>query len=185
VLILETRRLRVDRFTLDDAEFILRLLNDPSFILHVVDKGVRTLDGARAYLMNGPLAHYERHGFGLWRVSERETGAVVGMCGLIRRDAFEDADVGYALLPEFTGRGYATEAVRAAVRYARDRVGLDRLIAIVSVGNARSIRVLEKLGFTFERPVRLTPGEEEVGLYALEGETLKRTAASADAVRDG
>ncbi len=174
MLILETPRLRLERFTLDDAEFILRLLNEPSFILHVVDKGVRTLDAARGYLSSGPLAHYERHGFGLWRMSEHETGAPVGMCGLIRRAALEDVEIGYALLPEFSGKGYAREAARAVVACARDTLGIKRLVAVVSAGNERSIRLLEKLGFVFERMVRLTPDDGEVGLYALEGEAMER-----------
>ena len=182
--ILATPRLSVERFTLDDAEFIVRLLNDPSFIRHVADKGVRTLDDARAYLLGGPLSHYDRNGFGLWRVSERETGGPVGMCGVIRRDTLEDVDLGYALLPEFSGRGYAQEAARAVVAYARDILGLGRLVAVVSAGNSRSIRLLERLGFMFERMVRLTPGDEEIGLYALDGETMKRTAGVGDATRD-
>ena len=185
MLILETPRLSVERFTLDDAAFILRLLNDPSFILHVADKGVRTLADAEAYLSSGPLAHYERHGFGLWRVSERGTGVPVGMCGLIKRDAFEDVDVGYALLTEFSGQGYATEAARAVVAYARDHLALRRLVAVVGMGNERSIRLLEKLGFGFERMVHLSP-DDEVGLYALHGEPMTmRPATAGDAVLDG
>ena len=178
MLILETARLRVERFTLDDAEFILRLLNEPAFILYIADKGVRTLDDARAYLSSGPLAHYQRHGFGLWRLCERTTGVPIGMCGLIQRDTLDDVDIGYALLSEFSGKGYAREAARAVVRYAKDVVGLERLVAVVSVGNERSIRLLEQLGFRFERMVRLTPDEEEIGLYAL------KTASAADAMRD-
>ncbi len=185
MLILETRRLRVERFTLDDAPFILCLLNDPSFILNIADKGVRTLDDARAYLACDPLAHYERHGFGLWRVSERGTGAAVGMCGLIKRDALDDVDLGYALLPEFGGKGYALEAARAAVSYARDRLGLQRLVALVGSRNERSIRLLEKLGFVFERRVHLLPDDEEVGLYALHGVAMTmRSATPGEAMRD-
>jgi len=178
VLILETPRLRVERFTLDDAEFILRLLNEPSFILNIADKGVRSLDDARAYLSDGPLAHYARHGFGLWRVSEREGGNPVGMCGLIKRDTLEDVDLGYALLPEFTGRGYAGEVARAVVEHARSRHSLGRLLAIVSPGNQRSIRLLEKLGFAFERTVCWPPDDEEVELYALDMETMTTRPAA-------
>jgi RimJ/RimL family protein N-acetyltransferase len=170
VLILETPRLRVERFTLEDAGFILRLLNDPDFIRNIADKGVRTLEAAGAYLAGGPLAHYDRHGFGLWRVSERGTGAPVGMCGLIRRDTLADVDLGYALLPEFTGKGYATEAARAVVDHARLRLSLRRLVAIVSPGNDRSIRLLERLGFAFERMMLWPPDDEEISIYALEME---------------
>ena len=182
MLIVETPRLSVERFTLQDAPFILRLLNDPSFILHIADKGVRTLAGAQAYLSSGPLAHYEHHGFGLWRVSERETGVPVGMCGLIKRATLEDVDVGYALLAEFSARGYATEAAQAVVAYARDHLALKRLVAVVSAGNERSIRLLEKLGFGFERMVHLSPDDQASGLYALERETMTMRSATAGAV---
>lgn len=168
VPILETARLRVERFTLEDAGFIVRLFNDPAFILNIADKGVRTPEDARAYLRSGPLAHYDRYGFGLWRVSERGTGAPVGMCGLIRRDTLEDVDLGYALLPEFTGKGYAIEAGRAVVDHAMDGLSLERLVAVVSPGNGRSIRVLERLGFSFERMMLWPPDDEEVAIYARE-----------------
>jgi RimJ/RimL family protein N-acetyltransferase len=170
VLILETARLSVERFTLEDAGFILRLLNDPAFILNIADKGVRTLDSAREYLQGGPLAHYDRHGFGLWRVSERRSGAPVGMCGLIRRDTLADVDLGYALLPEFTGKGYANEVARAVVDHARQRLSLRRIVAIVSPGNERSIRLLGRLGFVFERMMLWPPDDEEVAIHALEME---------------
>lgn len=172
MLILETSRLRVESFTLEDAGFILRLLNEPSFILNIADKGVRSLDDARSYLENGPLAHYARHGFGLWRVSERASRDAVGMCGLIKRDTLEDVDLGYALLPEFTGRGYAGEVAWAVVEHARRRHSLGRLVAIVSPGNERSIRLLEKLGFSFERTMGWPPDGEEVGIYALDAALL-------------
>lgn len=178
--ILETPRLLVERFTLDDAAFILRLLNDPSFIRHIADKGARTLDDARAYLLSGPLAHYQRHGFGLWRVSERGTGIPIGMCGLIQRDALDDVDLGYALLPEFGGKGYAREAARAVVAYAREVLGLVRLVAIVGDRNERSIRLLETVGFVFERMVRLPPDDENLALYALGAEVPMRSTATGD-----
>src|SRR5688572_1209184 len=101
MLVLETDRLVLRRLTLDDAEFILRLVNDPSWLRFIGDKNVHSLDDARRYLREGPLDMYERYGFGMYRVEEREGGKPAGMCGLIKRDTLPDVDVGYAFLPEF------------------------------------------------------------------------------------
>jgi len=108
---------------------------------------------------------YEKFGFGLWHVSRRSDGASMGMCGLLRRDIFPDADLGYAFMPEYWGQGYAFEAADAVVKHASKKFGLTRLIAVVSEGNEGSIRVLEKLGMKFERMVSMRPGEPDVRLY--------------------
>ena len=145
---------------------MLRLLNEPSFIENIGDRGVRTADDARAYISNGPVASYERHGFGLWMVELRESGAPVGICGLLKREALEDADLGYALLPEFWSRGYALEAASAVKAYAREGLGLKRLAAIVDAGNQSSIRLLERIGFRYEGMVRLSDDAPELKLFA-------------------
>jgi len=165
---LETERLSLRRFTLEDAPFALKLVNQPSFIANIGDKGVRSLDDARRYLSEGPIAMYERHGYGLWHASLRETGAAVGMCGLLKRDILPDVDVGYAYLPEFWGRGLAYEAASAVLRHAVRKFGLRRVIGVVSDGNQGSIRVLEKLGLRYERMFPMYPGEPEVRLYSIE-----------------
>jgi RimJ/RimL family protein N-acetyltransferase len=105
VIALKTDRLLIEPFTLDDAAFILRLLNEPSFVRHIADKGVRDLEGARGYLQTGPLASYDRYGFGLWRVGLAGKGTAIGMAGLLRRDWLDDIDIGYAFLPEYGGAG--------------------------------------------------------------------------------
>jgi RimJ/RimL family protein N-acetyltransferase len=154
----ETARLRVSPLTLDDAPFILRLLNEPSFISAIADKGVRTLDDARNYLRTGPLASYARHGFGMGRVVGKDSGEVIGMCGLIRREGFTEVEVGYALLPEHAGRGFATEAVRAVLDNGACQFALQRVIAVVNPDNTASQRVLVQAGFCREGEVTL-PGE--------------------------
>lgn len=154
----ETARLRITPFTLDDAPFILRLLNEPSFIAAISDKGVRTLDDARNYLRTGPLASYARNGFGLGRVARKDSGEVVGMCGLIRREGFADVDVGYALLSEHAGQGFATEAVRAVVDNGACQFALQRVIGVVNPDNVASQRVLVHAGFQREGDVTM-PGE--------------------------
>jgi RimJ/RimL family protein N-acetyltransferase len=164
-IVLETPRLRLRRFTIGDAPFVLRLLNEPSFVQHIGDRGVHSLDDAESYIRSGPLAMYDEHGFGLW-VVEDGAGAMIGICGLLRRPTLEDVDIGYALLPEHWGRGYAAEAARGVLAYAKATLGLNRVVAIVSPGNVVSIAVLAKLGMRFERVVRLTETANPVELYA-------------------
>jgi RimJ/RimL family protein N-acetyltransferase len=152
----------------DDAEFILRLLNEPSFIRNIGDRGARTLDDARAYIRNGPGASYEKHGFGLWLVEARDSRVPMGICGLLKRDGLDDVEVGYAFLPEFWSKGYALESASASVAYARDVLGLKRIVAVTNGDNESSIRVLRKMGFEYERMVRLAEGTPEIMLFALD-----------------
>jgi RimJ/RimL family protein N-acetyltransferase len=167
---LHTGRLTLREFDeARDAEFILRLLNDPAFIENIADKGVRTLEDAREYIRAGPAASYAKNGFGLWHVGLRGPApASLGMCGLIKRDILEDIDLGYAFLPEHRGRGYALEAAAAALQFAQERLRAARVVAVVSPGNAPSIRLLKKLGFGYERSVRMAADEDEIELYALD-----------------
>lgn len=164
--VLETERLILRQFTGGDAPFILRLLNEPSFIENIGDRGVRTLEHAERYLGDGPIESYRRHGHGLWLVALKETLQPIGMCGLLKRDQLPDVDLGYAFLPEFWSSGYAHESARAALDWARAR-RIPRIVAIVSQGNAPSIRLLEKLGFAFERLTVMSPGAPDVALYGL------------------
>ena len=163
--VLETDRLVLRRFTLDDAEFIFRLVNDPSWLRFIGDKNVRNLDDARRYLREGPLDMYQRYGFGMYRVEERESGALAGMCGLIKRETLPDVDMGYAFLPEFRGNGYACEAAAAVLVHGNREFALQRIVAITTPSNDASIRVLEKAGMKFERLMELTPGDP-VNLFA-------------------
>lgn len=163
---LETPRLRLRPLALDDAPFILGLLNEPSFIEHIGDKGARDLDGARRYLAEGPLAMYATHGLGLLLVESRATGEPLGMCGLLQRPTLPDPDLGYAFKPAHWGQGYALEACRAALAWARAERGLGRVLAIVSPGNAASIKVLRRLGMVEEGRRALTPGADEVLVFA-------------------
>ena len=168
--ILETERLTLRQLTTDDAEFIFELLNDPSFIRNIGDRNIRTLDDAAAYVVNGPAASYAKNGFGLWLVALKETNEPIGMCGLIRRETLEDVDIGYALLPRFWSKGYAIEAAQATRDYAKDVVGLKRLVAIVDPVNEGSIRVLEKLGLHYEKMVRLSADDIDLKLFAIDFE---------------
>ena len=164
--VLETDRLILRQFSPDDAEFILELVNDPSFIQNIGDRGVRSLEDAQRYLETGPIASYARKGFGLWLVQLKESGESIGMCGLIKRDTLEDVDIGYAFLPKFWSKGYAVESARAVREYGHKTIGLKRLVAITDPANEGSIRVLKKIGLKFEKMVRLSADDIELKLFA-------------------
>lgn len=166
MIILKTDRLILRQFSTNDAEFILELVNEPSFIQNIGDRGVRTLDDACSYILRVAVASYEKNGFGLYLVLLKESGASIGMCGLIKRDGLEDVDIGYAFLPKFWSKGYALEAALAVKEYARDVIGLKRLVAITDPENQGSIRVLEKIGLSYEKMVRLSEDDIELKLFA-------------------
>ncbi len=95
---MHTARLTLRPFALDDAAFIAELLNDPGWLRFIGDRQVRTTDDAREYLRNGAIAHAAKHGFALGAVQRTSDGALIGMCGLIRREGLDDVDLGYAFL---------------------------------------------------------------------------------------
>ena len=167
--ILETDRLIVRRLTLDDAAFILKLVNDPDWLRFIGDRHVHSLEEARAYLHNGPLAMYDRSGFGLYAVVLKGSDLPIGMCGLIQRAGLIDVDLGFAFLPPYRAQGYAFEVAAAVMAYGRRTFGLKRIVAITSLDNARSIHLLERLGFAFETIIRLTDDGEDLKLFAAEG----------------
>jgi RimJ/RimL family protein N-acetyltransferase len=166
--VLETQRLLLRQFVPTDAAFILELLNEPSFLQNIGDRGVRTLSDAERYIETGPAASYARNGFGLYLVEMKEPHQPIGMCGLIKRDSLEDVDLGYAFLPRYWSKGYAIESVLAVMQYAKNIVRLERVVAVVDPNNQGSIRVLERAGFRFEKMVRLSAGDIELRLFAIE-----------------
>jgi RimJ/RimL family protein N-acetyltransferase len=164
--ILETPRLVLREFTHGDDAFLLRLLNEPSWLRFIGDRGVRTLEDARRYVDDGPRRSQAKHGFALWCVVLKETGQAIGMCGLVRRDVLPGPDVGFAFLPEAWGRGFAVESASAVLGHARDVLGLVRVLAITNPDNEPSIRVLEGMGMRRDGTIRL-PGETlDLLLYA-------------------
>ena len=163
--VIETPRLILRHLTLDDAPFILELLNDPDWLRHIGDKNVHSLDDARAYLTNGPIDMVARLGFGLLAVERRDDAAIIGMCGLIKRDTLEDVDIGFAFLPAYRGAGYAQEAAEATLAWGREALGLPRIVAIVSPKNAASAKLLERCGLRRESQIEL-PGKDAVDLFA-------------------
>ena len=164
-IVIQTERLVLRRLEPDDAKFILELLNEPPFLRFIGDKGVRNLDGARAYILKGPVDSYERHGFGLYAACLRD-GTSIGICGLVKRDGLADADVGFAFLARYRSKGYAVESAAAVLMHARQALHLGRIVAITAPDNHGSIAVLGKIGLKFERTIRLAPDAEELSLFA-------------------
>jgi RimJ/RimL family protein N-acetyltransferase len=164
--VLETNRLILRRLSIEDAEFILELVNEPSWLRYIGDKGVRSIADARDYILKGPVESYERFGFGLYLVELKENGTPIGICGLIKRESLKDVDLGFAFLPKFWGNGYAYESASAVMEYGKSALGLSRIVAVTTPDNHGSIKALEKLGFRFEQMVRLSENVPEIRLFA-------------------
>jgi RimJ/RimL family protein N-acetyltransferase len=164
--VLHTARLSLRHFNRADAPFIVELLNEPSWLQYIGDKGIRTLSDAERYIQDGPVAMYARLGIGLHLVELTASGESVGMCGLIKRDTLEDVDLGFAFLSRFWRHGYAYESALAVMSHAKMRLGLDRIVAITLPTNQAAGQLLQKLGFTLERTIAATSGGEGLLLYA-------------------
>ena len=165
MIILQTDRLNIRRLTLDDTEFLVDLLNQPSFLQYIGDKGVRNKEDAIRYLETGAFASYAQFGFGQFLVELKENGKPIGMCGLLKRDTLPDVDIGFAFLPDYWSQGYALEAAAAVMNYGRETHGLRRIVAITSPDNDASMKLLGKLGFSFEGMIQLTEDQDEVRLF--------------------
>ena len=163
--VLKTDRLVLRRLSVGDAAFILELMNDPGWLRFIGDRGVRTLEDARQYILSGPVDMYDRLGFGLYAVELKGSGSLIGICGLIKRETLPDIDLGFAFLPRFSGQGYASEAAAAVLTYERQALGIARVLAITSPDNDRSIKLLERIGFRFQGMLQLSQ-DDEVRLFA-------------------
>lgn len=166
--ILDTERLTLRTLEADDAPFYLELVNQPSFLKFIGDKGVRTVEAARQAIADGPQAMQRERGHSLYLVQRRGDGVPLGMCGLIKRDSLPGVDIGYALMPQYWGQGYAHEAAAAVLAHGRDSVGLDRLMAITSPENQSSIGLLLKLGLRFIEFTHLPPDLRPTNIYQID-----------------
>lgn len=159
-LLLETERMSLREVTKEDAPFIHDLVNAPDWLKNIGDRGVRTLDDARKYAIERLLLGCRREGFGFYLMERKTDRAPLGMCGLVKRDFLDDIDIGYALLPQFYGQGYAKEAAEAMMDFAAQKLKLPRLAAITTTTNLPSIRLLEKIGLQHVKNF-FAPGDEE------------------------
>ena len=164
--VLQTSRLILRHQTIDDAEFILALVNDPSWLRFIGDRDVHCVEDARNYIKKGAMESYSRHGFGLYLTALKDSGTPIGICGLVKRETLADVDIGFAFLPQYAGMGYGYESACAVMDHARNDIGLKRVIAITNPDNVASIRLIEKLGLAFERKIRVDPDKDEINLFA-------------------
>lgn len=164
-IVLETDRLRIREFTLQDTAFIIELLNSPGWLKYIGDRQVHTLEQATAYLQNGPVKSYAENGFGLWMVELKKDGTPIAMCGIIRRDFLQHPDIGFALLPAFMGQGYAFEMASAVQSYATNSLKLEKLCAIVLAENEHSIKLLNKLHFRPHATIIYPGTDDELLLF--------------------
>jgi [ribosomal protein S5]-alanine N-acetyltransferase len=178
---LETPRLRLREIGDADAAFLLELLNEPAFIRNIGDRGVRTVAEAATYIHDRFTTAYERYGFGTWMVELKSSGEPVGTCGLIKRDTLGDIDLGFAFFERHWSRGFGFESTSAVMDYGWKVAKLSRLIAVVASHNTPSIRLLEKLGFSYEKMVRLKPEDPELMLFAIAASTTYGEAAGSSA----
>jgi RimJ/RimL family protein N-acetyltransferase len=142
-------------------------LNTPTWLRYIGDRGIKNLDEARNYLLNGPIASYKRLGFGLYLVSLKEGNVPIGMSGLIKRDGLDDVDVGFALHPDYTGKGYAFESTAAIMTYAREVLKLSAIVAITTEDNVHSIALLKKIGLDYKKMVILPGNPKEYMLFGI------------------
>jgi RimJ/RimL family protein N-acetyltransferase len=165
--IFETNRLKLRELAVGrDEDFILDLLNTEGFVKFIGDRGVRDLEGARNYILNGPAKSYDDNGFGLWVVELGSSGERIGLCGMVRREGLDHPDIGYAFLPDHGGRGYAVEAAGGTLAHARSQLDLKTLCAVTTPDNAASRRVLEKIGLVYQGLIVL-PGRDDESTYYL------------------
>jgi RimJ/RimL family protein N-acetyltransferase len=165
-MIAETPRLLIRELTADDAEFILGLVSEPSFLEHIGDKGVRNLEDAREFILEGPWSSHRERGYGQFLVELKDGGVPIGVCGVLYREALDVSDIGCAFLPAYWRRGYAYESACAVMEYGRSTLGIEKIVGLTSEENSASIKALEKLGMSFERMVKMSDDDPGTALYS-------------------
>jgi [ribosomal protein S5]-alanine N-acetyltransferase len=164
--IIKTERLILRKFTVEDAPFILELLNTPSWLRFIGDRNVRNVEDAKAFLLNRYMKGYETQGFGFYAVIEKSTQKRIGMCGLMKRDTLENVDIGFAFMPDFMGKGYGFEAASATLKYAQNDLHLPKVIAIVDPENVISIALIKKIGLHFDKMVQISEDDKALMLFS-------------------
>ncbi|WP_299223015.1 GNAT family N-acetyltransferase [uncultured Psychroserpens sp.] len=164
--IAETSRIRLTKISLNDAPFILKLMTSPKWLKYIGDRNVKTVEEAKTYIENNQLKSYQTHGFGYYKI-ELKTNDLkpIGTCGLVKRAQLEHIDVGFSLLPNYEGKGYAFEATNALLKLAKKEFNIENIIAITLPENKSSIQLLEKLGLSYEKTVKPFEDDEELLLF--------------------
>jgi len=168
--VLTSPRLKLRKLVLNDAEFIVELLTDPDSLKYIGDRGVKNVEDAVAYIQQGPQSMYQQHDFGLLLVESLKYQTSMGLCGLLKRPELPFPDLGFAFLPEYRKQGLASEAAKLVLADAYQRQVVQKVLAITSLDNHKSIHLLEKLGFNYKELIRLKDSPDETRLYELTSE---------------
>lgn len=167
MIVAETNRLIISKFTLKDANFFLKLVNTPNWLKYIGDRNIKTVEEAKKSIEEGHFKSYKNNGFGFYKVLlKEENNKTIGTCGLIKRDALENVDIGFAFLPEYEKKGFGYEASIEIIKLAKVQFGIKKLVAITNADNINSIKLLEKLGLTYEKKVKPFDDDKELLLFA-------------------
>ena len=164
--IANTKRLSLRKIDLNDADFMLELLNDKTFINSINNRNIRDIEQAKTYIQEKMLISYRLHKYGMYIVEITETQERIGVCGLVFRDQFEYPDIGYAYLQRYHGKGYAKEAAFALLEYIKGEKEFKKILAICQAQNLASISVIEAMGFNYEKIVRLDGEDKDLNYYS-------------------
>lgn len=164
----QSERLSIDLISTQDTAFIVELVNSPGWLKYIGDRKVYSEEDAKGFIENRLWAHQEKHGYGTWKVSLKEDMKAIGVCGFVKRDYLDDADIGFALLPEYQGSGYMSEAAMACLEFGKEQLGFRKVMAISNCDNLASHRLLGKIGFVNEGKILPPDEHEEIFLFSRE-----------------
>lgn len=167
----DTERLHLRPANLEDAAFILDLLNTPKWLQYIGDRNVRTLAAAEKYIEERMFPQLKRLGFGNYTVIRKVDGVKLGCCGIYDREGLDGVDIGFSFLPEFEGKGYAYESAACVKEAAFSVFNLKKIGAITLEENMASRKLLEKLGLQFLRMIQVGEDPEELCYYELKNPT--------------
>jgi RimJ/RimL family protein N-acetyltransferase len=160
-----TDRLLLRKFTLEDAPFILELVNDPDWLKFIGDRNIHNEEEAKNYIVNSFFMSYQTYGFGPYLVALKDTEQAIGLSCLIKRDALENVDIGFAFLKKYRGNGFALEALKATKKFAHATLHIGTLLAITNTDNEASMKLLKRLDFRIDKKIQLPGEKEEVYLF--------------------
>jgi RimJ/RimL family protein N-acetyltransferase len=163
----ETDRLLLKPTSTDDAEFLFELYNTPKWFEYIEDRNIRTVEDAREYIESKTLPQLHKLWYSNYTLIRKSDHKKIGTCGLFDRDGLEGIDIGFALLPEFEGKGYAIESAKKITDLAFNIFGLTELSAITVTQNISSQSLCERLGMVQVGTIKLPGDEEELLLYRI------------------
>jgi RimJ/RimL family protein N-acetyltransferase len=164
---IETERLRIRALTIIDAGFMLQLMNSSTWIKNIGNRNVTDTTTASNYIATNIINSYNINGFGLFLVILKKDNQAAGICGIVKREGLTTPDLGFALMPKYEGKGIATEASKAVVKYAKESLQLSALAGITKAENIASIRVLEKVGMEFKQMIQLPKDPNFFSLFSM------------------